>query len=351
MLSKYAAIFLPISCLLYLALKPETRVLLRKKGFYLSLMTAFLLLLPNILWNEHHAFATLQAVKQNANLGGNFFHLGNLAAFLGSQFALFNPILFITLFLLICQWRRIVKDKRQRLLLIFVLPLFTVIAVEALLSRANANWAAPIYIAGTIPVCAYCVLANKTRWLVASLIFNSVVFLGFYAAPTIVRTIGIKLPLQTTTLGWPQVGRDISLLHKQYPQAKLLVNDRMLMALSMYYSNFPLEQSFKWNPFGLVRDQYDLVTHISQQKGSDFILVSYFINPREILDLVSEHKLLMTLQQPTLDGRSIKIYLFYLHNFHGYPKGARSPGERKWNSGSLITIIIECLELVADGGS
>jgi len=64
-----------------------------------------------------------------------------LAEFLGSQFAVFGPIPFaLFLFLIAVRFGRLCRDDRFWLLIAFALPQLALVAIEAFLSRANANW-------------------------------------------------------------------------------------------------------------------------------------------------------------------------------------------------------------------
>jgi hypothetical protein len=90
-------------------------------------------------------------------------HLGDLPAFLGSQFAVFGPILLaVLIWMAWCALRHGCEELQCRLL-VFSIPvifLLTSIAVillltlQALLSHALANWAAATYPAATILVTA-----------------------------------------------------------------------------------------------------------------------------------------------------------------------------------------------------
>lgn len=320
MLSKYAAIFFPISVFIYLLTTSNKRSLLSHPGFYLSLLLACLILVPNIVWNAHHHFASVHAVEENADLGGgNFFQVNNLLLFLVSQAALLGPILFVVLSYHLLGWRKVKQDNHQQLLLTFVWPLLLVMLLEAFLSRAHGNWAVPIYITGVIAACALLIQNKKLKWLIAANIINCIVFVGLFQAPLLIRTMQLKLPLHTTMLNWPKIGQEIAKQKIEHPQSFLLVDDRMLLTLSMYYGEISLAQAVKWNPSGVIHDQYDLQTDLMNKMGKSFILVTYQAYPMEIMSHFSQVKFLMTLQQSTLDGRTTNVYLFYLEDFLGYP--------------------------------
>jgi hypothetical protein len=160
---------------------------------------------------------------------------------------------------------------------------------------------------------------RQFKWLIAAIILNCIIFVGLFQAPMLIRTAQLKLPVHTTMLNWPKMGQEIAKQKQDHPQSFLLVDDRMLLTLSMYYGKIPLAQAAKWNPSGSIHDQYDLKTDLNNKVGKNFLLVTYQDYPTEIMSHFSQATLLMTLQQPTLDGRTTNVYLYYLENFLGYP--------------------------------
>lgn len=323
MLSKYTAIFLLISTLIYLLSSNKNRHVLKNKNLYLSAIIGLLILLPNIIWNAQHKFASIHAVQSNANLAGFAFHYKNLIYFLLSQFALFGPILFFTLgIILLARPAFTKKDDRYLLLISFIWPLLMVMMIEALLSNAHANWAVAIYTASSILVAAYLVQKQLLRWLWISLLLNIIVFIGFFQAPALIRLVGLKLPVQTEMLNWSNAGKTIAMQLQNHPQSKLLVDDRMLLTLSMYYSHTPRENVFKWNPSHKIADQYDLISTLQQQVGQNFIIVSYLASPAKFASAFAKITPLTVITEPTLDGRSNRIFLYYGQNFLGYNSGS-----------------------------
>jgi hypothetical protein len=58
LLSKYHAVFLPVSTALYLALEPRERAWLRKPGPYLAVAIGLVVFSPVLWWNAHHGWAS-----------------------------------------------------------------------------------------------------------------------------------------------------------------------------------------------------------------------------------------------------------------------------------------------------
>ncbi|SDI62527.1 ArnT family glycosyltransferase [Aliiruegeria lutimaris] len=168
-LGKYAAVYFIICAGLSAALLWQARPGWKPAA---SGFAAFLLAIsPNILWNLANGLSTVEHTLDNAdwvrNPGDNAtLNFVGLAEFLGSQFAVFGPILFACLLYLAARPRRI--SAEQKFLLLFSLPILAIVSVQALLSQAYANWAATAYIAGTLLVVPW-LLTNRPGLLKVSM--------------------------------------------------------------------------------------------------------------------------------------------------------------------------------------
>lgn len=171
-LSKYAAIYYLICAVLAALMLRGARPRL---GDALVLLVLFgLVISPNVLWNVQNGFTTLEHTLDNADWvrdpGARAgLNLDRLGEFLGAQFAVFGPVLFGGLIWMTLRARQ-AAPKRQFLLL-FALPIIAIVCVQALLSKAYANWAAAAYLAGTAAVLPWL----TRRWLVASFTINGAV--------------------------------------------------------------------------------------------------------------------------------------------------------------------------------
>ncbi len=155
MLSKYATLFfLPALALSILMDSKCRKALLSLRGGFV-LCLSLVVLAPNIWWNAQNDFATVNHTAANANLKGIPFHPLELLEFWMSQIGVFGPL---TLVLLVLAFVGATKAKLQRktlLLTFFALSPLAAISLEALLSRANANWAVTAYMAGSILAARY----------------------------------------------------------------------------------------------------------------------------------------------------------------------------------------------------
>ena len=205
MLSKYAMLFfLPATALAFILDAKTRRALLSRQGLT-ALLLAGLVMAPNMVWNARHDFATLNHTIANANLEKDRFHPGELFQFLISQLGVFGPVSFLMM-MFAAVWGVRGKSRRETTLLaLFVLAPLLIISLEALLSRANANWAVTAYIAGSI-LTARIGLAIVPRLLKAALWLN--VILGSILAlaallPGFADRLGQANAFKRLR-GWPQ---------------------------------------------------------------------------------------------------------------------------------------------------
>jgi 4-amino-4-deoxy-L-arabinose transferase-like glycosyltransferase len=185
-LAKYAMSYFLLCLVIYAVATPAGRRLLRDARVYVALAIAAILIAPNIWWNAQNKFATLSHTADNANWGGLLLHPGNALEFFGGQFGVFGPVLFASLLMFCLRWRRqdapTGNGDAERLLMSFCLPVLGLMLVQALLSRAHANWAAFAYVAATVLITAALLRGGWMRLFRASF--------GLHLAVVLVLAVG-----------------------------------------------------------------------------------------------------------------------------------------------------------------
>ncbi|WP_172300157.1 glycosyltransferase family 39 protein [Pseudoruegeria sp. HB172150] len=171
-LGKYAAIYYPICAALAALVFHEARPSRRHIGILLGVFAVTIL--PNLIWNVLNGFSTLSHTLDNADWvrapGSRAgLHPGALAEFFLSQFAVFGPVLFSALLIVAATAKR--RSPVAQFLLIFSIPILLIVCVQALLSRAYANWAAAAYIAGLLVAVPW-LMGRHRRWMIASFAIN-----------------------------------------------------------------------------------------------------------------------------------------------------------------------------------
>ena len=164
------------------SVSPKARATLRHPGTWAALAIALLLIAPNLIWNAGHQFATFEHTRENANWNGRFPNILGLLAFLGTQIAIAGPVLFAA-FMIAAVGRapeisREIDGDRRRLLLAMSLPVFLLIAAQALISKANGNWAATGFPAATILAVAAMLILEWRRGMIFTLALSVVLLFG-----------------------------------------------------------------------------------------------------------------------------------------------------------------------------
>jgi 4-amino-4-deoxy-L-arabinose transferase-like glycosyltransferase len=288
-LSKYNMIIFIPSALLFLLLAKNYGIRNLKSGkFLVAAAIAAIIYLPNLLWNINNHFVSYAHTNDISGLGKKLFHPEQLALFTGAQAGVFGPILFGLLLWIFGQALRRSKtlSEEDKLLLCFTVPFFVIIATISFLSKANANWAAPMYVAATILVVAYAhrhakmmliYISLGVHLLIATLYYNYTHIRKLTGMPQMARTGNIlaRDPFYRVK-GWKELGSRVSLLMKNYPNATLLLNERDMVAEMLYYmpTKTPIK---KWVATeGVIKDHYDLTRPLGRKEGGEFIFITRY---------------------------------------------------------------------------
>lgn len=243
-LAKYAMIYFMIGLGLLAMLHAPTRAALAKPAALLAAAAALAFIAPNLIWNALHGFATVNHTVANANWGAENFRLDELASFLVDQLGVFGPVSFILLVWGAIAAARARPLERARWLppLAFALPAVIIVAAQAFLSRANANWAVAAYAAGSIFVAAWALERGRRRWLMAGLAIHLAVGGVFVAAalsPAFADRAGLANAFKRAR-GWAEttetVRQALARGDDGVPYAAVLVDNRLLFHDIEYYS-------------------------------------------------------------------------------------------------------------------
>lgn len=148
LLSKYTAVFLPVSFFLFLVLSPAHRHHLKRIEPYIGVLLAFLIFSPVLLWNFQHQWASLafQSTQRTGEMLA--FEWEELGAFLASQAGILTPLVFVgfcwTIGLGIKRFRK-TKLWKETFLLTLALPMVGLFTLVATLEWVKINWLIPAY--------------------------------------------------------------------------------------------------------------------------------------------------------------------------------------------------------------
>ena len=246
--------------------------------------------------------------------------------FLVGQLGVFGPIVFVIFMaMLFARPWATRRDKRYLVLFGFSFPYLFLYLTLSLISRAHANWSAPVYVAGAIMVAAWLMETRaRKRWLIVALAVN-MALMGFLVTyPVSVELVGIQ-PTKSNDLFFRQRGQRIyseavATLWNEYPGTLLLADGRHIIAPLTYYLYRELGpvKVFKWNPDGKPDDHYELITDMTRHLGEDFLLVTDQEDIGAVERYFVSSRLTRELDIPIYSDFYRKYYVYLLTGFKGY---------------------------------
>lgn len=280
LLSKYSMIVFPASALLYLSLSKQQRRYFLEPGLYIAALVAFAVFLPNILWNMNHDFITVAHHAHISNWSQAGLYFSELAEFVLGQFFVFGPVLFAALVVLLLScYSKLRRFDSVLLLVSFTLPIMFLMLAQSLLGRANANWAAPAYIGGSLLVVAFLFGQRRFVLLGLALAINIALMGVMYHYYPILRGLDIELTAARDPYvrlkGWDEFGEQAIARRNFFPDSAWLAKDRdVLSALSYYTRQLKHAPVYAFNDNGVIDNQFELATNYLNAPNRRFIYVS-----------------------------------------------------------------------------
>lgn len=297
LLAKYAMTYAVPGFVLHLLLNRDDRWIMRDPRGLLILALALAILAPNLAWNAGHQFATVQHVRDNANLTGALFNPAHALTFLGQQAGVFGPLPFAVLL-----WRTVAllrgrASAAERYLLAFALPPLAIVALQAVLSRAHANWAATAYPSAAVLVALWLSEPGRARawrlWAVGPHLAVGLVFLALVAAwPGIAPRL--LAPAFARLSGWTETAGAIRPVLDSNPGLPVLTTDRMTMASLLYYLRDRLREggagrddgriaTWIWDWNDRPDNQYELADRFRAGRDAAVLLITDWPDPAPVL--------------------------------------------------------------------
>lgn len=274
--AKYAMAYFFLCMAVHFTLAPGTRWLLRDARLLPVLLLPALFILPNMAWNAENGFITFSHTAANAGWSGTLFHPDKAAKFFVEQFGVFGPVLFAVL--LVIAWRstRERLGEEARMLLHFSLPVLALILVQALLSRAHANWAAVAYPAAAILVTDFLLRADWWRLFRASLALHLAVIVLIAAANWAAPSLALPGPAAPykRVLGWRALAEAVKTRLDTGEYGALLTEDRWVAAELLYYLRDERVALRAWRPGPHPRDHYELTRPFAGKGRGPYLLVT-----------------------------------------------------------------------------
>ena len=239
-LSKYAALYLLAGAALHALLAREGRRMWTLRSVAAAVAGFAVIVAPNLAWNASHGFSTVAHTAENANWAeADRFNLGEAASFLGAQLGVFGPVPFLLLLvvpgLLLARGR---LPREDVALLCLAAPPILIVAVQAFISRANANWAVAAYAPGSVLVAAWLV-RWRARGLMAGVALPQAVlmllFLSAVVSPAMTARLGLDNSAKRAR-GWEAMSRAVEARVATGGWTAVTTDDRFLFNALAYYA-------------------------------------------------------------------------------------------------------------------
>ncbi|MBI1212544.1 MAG: phospholipid carrier-dependent glycosyltransferase [Alphaproteobacteria bacterium] len=311
-LSKYAMLYFLLGAALALLSNEKGRRLILSRDGLIALVVMFLVFAPNIIWNYAHHFATVGHTAANANFGGDF-KLSKLLEFLGAQIGIFGPVATALLIWGTARgWLDRVPANADILLIAFAAPPLVIVTVEALISRANGNWAAPAFVSLAILVAALGVRRGVERFLALNFVVNfliAMLIVALAVSPAVVTALGQDNAAKRLR-GWPDAGRTVASVANTGSYSALLFDDREDMGSLFYYAR-PLKVPLRMWPRAAAGNEYEAAYALTPNESSHVLFVTRRKNASDVLKAFAHSERIATLTT-RLDSKRTRIFFLYV---------------------------------------
>jgi len=322
LLTKYTMAFFLFSAFLYLIFEKDARKFLKTPGPYLTVIISMLVFSPVIFWNASHGWVTLKHTAGQAHLHeGIVFSLRTFGEFLGSQFGVITPLLFVMSLIAL---RKVWFTRGGSFLFWFSMPILVFFFLKSIQGKVQANWALTGYIT---PLVAFSTVyisgwENRSKAVrtatVASVLLALLVTL-FAHYPSALR-LPDKLDPSTRLAGWKELGKEASVLYKDVSQKSpaFVFSDSYQVAseLAFYMDGNPVTYCAN---AGRRMNQYDLWPGFETLKGQNALFVRAKEKglPGEVARAFSRcDRQVITVT--TIKKKTMKFTIFSCYDFTGF---------------------------------
>ena len=187
-------------------------------------------------------------------------------------------------------------SRAHAFLIAYSLPVLAMVILQALLSKAYANWAALTYVAGSILVADIMVNRIPSWWLRTSTVLHLLVFAVLSVAVAYSRPGQLPLPDGIDPFG--RMHGAVAMADATRTRiaagrfAAVLVDDRRTAALLHYYLRDQALPILSWRTGDTPRDHFELTRPYQAVNIAPVLLVTRNINPAAIVSAFGDAELL-----------------------------------------------------------
>ena len=285
LLAKYAMLYFFVCTAVAAWWMPPVREALAKGRGVVATLIALAVLAPNIAWNVQNGFATARHTVSNARLDSHLFNLDELFEFLGGQFLVFGPLVFLVLLWLLWRaWgRSAVLQDQDKFLIAYILPPLAFVSLIAFVSRANANWAAVTFPAIVVWVTgALFTSRGGRRFLLGAVAVNAAI--GAAMLATALDPVGSnRFKGVRTARAWDETARQIAVRAiaqpGEAPFTAVMVDERATFFELSYYwrharrAGTPLPPLRMWRLYDEAHNSAEATDPMRPEEGARVLVV------------------------------------------------------------------------------
>jgi hypothetical protein len=284
-------------------------------------LIAIALFSPNIAWNAVNGFPTVKHTSANIGWEYPYLHPLRVLEYIGLQFGVFGPILFVVL--LRAAWREIRNptDPAKILLLSFSLPVLALLLVQALLSRAHGNWSATAYPAASVLVTATMLELNRQRLFRISLILHLAVAVVLAVVPAFANRLPLFEQIQflRSVIGWRETANVVRAKLAADRYGALLVDTREMTAELLYYLRDLPIPLYIWASGPAPSNHYEMTRPFTADAPKPVLLVSLGSCPPPITFAFGKFTDLGIERVPLVESRPRVLHFCRLADYKGTP--------------------------------
>ncbi len=264
---------------------------LRSKKVLAGIAISLLGLLPSIVWNAQHDWATFRHVMTTVQGGHAAGAGGNFWDFIGAQAALASPILFLLMLAAFATMWRYLLHVWPALLFCGISSFFLLgaYAFLALNQKMQGNWVAFAYPPGFVLLAWYALehTFKGHAWLKGGLVLSCILFTGGLALP-LLHAIPFRMNPFKQNLGWKEMGQ--GLVEKGYdPEHHFLFGDKYQITSLLSFYGPEQKRAYFINLQGARKNQFSYWPSLPQeQMGNE----GYFVLVENSGELPDYHSLL-----------------------------------------------------------
>ena len=249
-------------------------------------------LLPVILWNNDHAWVTLEHTSQHfgSQPVSALRHVTRCLEFVASQFGILSPLICWMMLVVVATVMVMLPrlERRERFLLCFGgIPLIAVIALS-LFQQVQPNWAVALHLPGLLLLAAWGggALSLSLRldawrsWLPTFVGISAVMSVGVAIAPFVIpgsSVAGTAFDPTFRLRGWRDLGQQVATIMQSLPhdQEMLIIAATArgpVSELAYYLPGKP--RVYRWNVGQVIDSQHDLWSGPSDAHLLDAVIIT-----------------------------------------------------------------------------